>query len=115
MAQAFFRVYQRQPGEPLFYIPRNVNWDEAGVISATAKAEQVAQEACKHFTAEEIFGVWNQCLEVEAGPEETPTMAWIRCMLDMHRALNFMLFEHFAAGCPQRTKYARHRGYPHPS
>nr|APX43173.1 vpr protein [Simian immunodeficiency virus] len=115
MAQAFFRVFQHRPGEPLFFIPRNVNWEEQGVINATAKAEMAAQEACKHFTAAEIFGVWSQCLEAEAEPEETPTMAWIRSMLDMHRALNFMLFEHFAAGCPQRTRYHKRRGYPHPS
>ncbi|AAA74709.1 vpr protein [Simian immunodeficiency virus] len=113
MAEAFFNPSQHVQGTPWFFIPRNVELTP-NVINVTVKAELVVTEASKHFTPQEIYGVWNQSLNEEAGTD-SPTMAWERTMLDMVRALNLMLFEHFAAGCPQRTRYARHRGYPHPS
>nr|AAR02370.1 vpr protein [Simian immunodeficiency virus] len=72
---------------------------------------EVNEEAEKHFSREELRGIWNEVTELPADPDWTVDQAAIACAIDYVRRVQTLVFRHFRDGCYHRYNRVMRR-YP---
>ncbi|AAR02379.1 vpr protein [Simian immunodeficiency virus] len=72
---------------------------------------ELNEEALKHFSREELRGIWEQVTELPADPAWNADQAWAACAIDYTRWVQTILYRHYREGCYHR--YAEQiRRYP---
>nr|6ZX9_C Chain C, Vpr protein fused to T4 lysozyme [synthetic construct] len=81
-------------------------WHSRVVPTTMQQAQQAMwdlnEEAEKHFSREELRGIWNDVTELPADPNWTVDQAAIACAIDYIRRTQTLLFRHYREGCYHR-------------
>ncbi|AAT68797.1 vpr protein [Simian immunodeficiency virus] len=96
------------PSHPPHFTSRTIPMTRLGLQQAM---QDLNEEALKHFTREELFGVWNHCVDLPAQPDWTGEQAWAASVIDYIKIVQKMLWLHLREACFHREREAT-RGYP---
>nr|AIC80869.1 Vpr [Simian immunodeficiency virus] len=81
-------------------------WHSRRVPTTMQQAQEamweVNEEAERHFSREELRGIWNDVTELPADPDWSVDQAAIACAIDYVRRVNTLIFRHFREGCYHR-------------
>nr|ABO61056.1 vpr protein [Simian immunodeficiency virus] len=99
---------QHPPSHPLPWLSRQVPTTMAQAQNAMW---DLNEEAEKHFSRDELRGIWDRVTELPADPNWTVDQAAIACAIDYIRWVQGLLFRHFREGCYHRYSQVIRR-YP---